>query len=52
MTWKFNNGSISIADGLYKKGKKGDKAKFIKTLDAMGFKGDKNKAWQQYTGTE
>lgn len=52
MTWKTNNGSISIADGRFKKSKKGDKAKFIKELDSYGFKGDKNKAWKQYTGTE
>lgn len=43
-----NRKSITIAPGLFKRTKKGDKNKFIKALNSIGYTGDVNKAWKDY----
>ena len=48
MVFRAGRKKIEITKGLFKRSKKGDKAKFIGLLDGIGYRGDMNKAWKDY----
>lgn len=50
MVFRSGRKKIEISKGLFKRSKKGDKAKFVGLLDTIGYRGDTNKAWKDYLG--